>query len=284
MGDNNWVVENLQNALSTWNAKLQEIFQLLLTDPEAFRGGGVWAGILEIHDALKATGLALLVLFFAAGVVRTTTSHEELRRPERAFRLFLRFVLAKALVTYGMDVLLALLRIGQGIVGEVVSPPTLDGALTDATGIWAELPAEVEAAIQQAGFWESVPLWIVTILGSLVITVLSFILLMTVYGRFFSIYIHAAVAPIPLAAFAGEGTSQIGVQFLKSFAGVCLQGAVIALACAIFTTFAAAPPALGGTGAVQLVWNYVAELAFNLLVLVGAVKLSERLCKEMLGL
>lgn len=123
-----------------------------------------------------------------------------------------------------------------------------------------------------------------TLLGSLLITILSFIIIMTVYGRYFSLYMYAAIAPIPLAAFAGEGTAQIGTQFLKSYAGVCLQGAIIVLACVIFTAFAAAPPAVTGSGVVQMVWNYIAELVFNLLVLVGAVKLSERLCKEMMGL
>ena len=148
----------------------------------------------------------------------------------------------------------------------------------------AALPAEGEAAIAQASFWESIPLWIVTLLGSLLITILSFIIIMTMYGRYFSLYMYAAIAPIPLAAFAGESTAQIGVQFLKSYAGVCLQGAIIVLACVIFTAFAAAPPAVTGSGVVQMVWNYIAELVFNLLVLVGAVKLSERLCKEMMGL
>ena len=120
--------------------------------------------------------------------------------------------------------------------------------------------------------------------GSLLITIMSFIIIMTVYGRYFSLYMYAAIAPIPLAAFAGEGTTQIGMQFLKSYMGVCLQGAIIVLACVIFTAFAAAPPSVSGDGVVQMVWNYIAELVFNLLVLVGAVKMSERLCKEMMGL
>lgn len=278
MGNNNWVVENLNNALSTWNGKLQEIWQLLLTTPEEFRGGSIWGIIENIHDALKATGFALLVLFFVMGVVKTTTNFSELKRPEHAVRLFIRFAIAKAMVTYGMDLMLALFRIAQGVVSSI------SGSLGSASGMLATLPAEVEAAIAQASFWESIPLWIVTLLGSLLITILSFIIIMTVYGRYFSLYMYAAIAPIPLAAFAGESTTQIGMQFLKSYAGVCLQGAIIVLACVIFTAFAAAPPAVTGNGVVQMVWNYIAELVFNLLVLVGAVKLSERLCKEMLGL
>ena len=278
MGNNNWVVENLNNALATWNSKLQEIWQLMLTSPESFRGGSIWNIILSIHDALKATGFALLVLFFVIGVVKTTTNYNELKRPEHAVRLFIRFAIAKAMVTYGMDLMLAVFRIGQGIVNSVAT------GLGSATDMLATLPTEVESAITSATFWESIPLWIVTLLGSLLITIMSFIIIMTVYGRYFSLYMYAAIAPIPLAAFAGEGTSQIGMQFLKSYMGVCLQGAIIVLACVIFTAFAAAPPSVSGDGVVQMVWNYIAELVFNLLVLVGAVKMSERLCKEMMGL
>ena len=160
MGNNNWVVENLNNALSTWNGKLQEIWQLLLTSPEEFRGGSIWSIILHIHDALKATGFALLVLFFVLGVVKTTMSLQELKRPEHAVRLLLRFVLAKAVVTYGMDLMLAVFRVAQGVVSSIA------GSLGSASGMLAALPAEVEAAIAQASFWESIPLWIVTLLAA----------------------------------------------------------------------------------------------------------------------
>ena len=66
----------------------------------------------------------------------------------------------------------------------------------------------------------------------------------------------------------------------------CLEGAIIALACIIFSVFASSPPAIGDTSlsAVTIVWNYVGELVFNLLVLVGAVKASDRIVKEIMGL
>ena len=133
---------------------------------------------------------------------------------------------------------------------------------------------------------DSIPLWIVTLLGSLLITVLSFIMILTVYGRMFKLYMYTALAPVPLATFAGEPTQNIGKNFVHSYAGVCLEGAIIALACIIFSVFAASPPAVADSSlsAVNIVWNYVAELIFNLLVLVGAIKASDRIVKEMMGL
>ena len=280
MDSNNWVVDNLNNALETWNNKLAEIFSLITQSPQDFKGGSIWRVIVAINGALQAIGLALLVLFFVAGVVKTTGSLSEIKRPEHALKLFIRFAIAKAVVTYGMDLMLALFRISQGIISTAAERL---GSLDDNAIL---LPDVIKEKILSVGFFESVPLWIVTLLGSLFITILAFVMIMTVYGRFFKLYMYTAIAPIPLSTFAGEPTSSIGKSFLKSYAGVCLEGVIIVLACIIFSVFAEAPPANidPNLSAVQTVWNYVGELIFNLLVLVGAVKMSERIIKEMMGL
>jgi len=140
-------------------------------------------------------------------------------------------------------------------------------------------------AVEECGFFESIPLWAVTLIGSLFITVLSFIMIMSVYGRFFRLYLYTAIAPIPLSTFAGEPSQNVGKSFLKSYAAVCLEGAIIVLACIIFSVFAASPPVVNpDTAAVTMVWSYVAELIFNMLVLTGAVKMADRVVREMMGL
>ena len=125
----------------------------------------------------------------------------------------------------------------------------------------------------------------VTLIGGLFITVLSFIMIMSVYGRFFRLYLYTAIAPIPLSTFAGEPTQNVGKSFLKSYAAVCLEGAIIVLACIIFSVFASSPPVVDPeAAAVTMVWSYIAELIFNMLVLVGAVKMADRVVREMMGL
>ena len=235
--------------------------------------------MLNINDALKAIGLGLLVLFFAVGVVKTCSSVADLKRPEHALKLFVRFALAKAAVTYGLDLMLAVFRIVQGMVSTIITRSGLSGS----TG--TTLPQEIIDKINDVGFWDSIPLWAVTLLGGLVITVLSFVMILTVYARLFRLYMYTAIAPIPLSTFAGEPTSSVGKNFLRSYAGVCLEGAIIALACIIFSVMAASPPAVDQeVSAVTAVWSYIGELVFNLLVLVGAVKMSDRIVKEIMGL
>ena len=77
MGSGNWIVDNLNSALEMWNGRLAEIWQLISTSPESFKGGGVWNVIVNINDGLKAVGYALLVLFFVMGVVKTCGSFTE---------------------------------------------------------------------------------------------------------------------------------------------------------------------------------------------------------------
>ena len=145
------------------------------------------------------------------------------------------------------------------------------------------LPGEMQSAIENVGFLASIPLWLVTILGSLFITVLSFVMILTVYGRFFRIYMYTALAPLPLASFAGESTQSVGISFVKSYIGVCLEGAVIVLACIIYSAFVSTPT-VTGSEPTTMVWSYLAETVFNMLVLVGLVKGSDRIIHEMMGL
>ena len=276
---NNWIVENLTNALNTWNEKLSEIWRLLTESPQSFKGGSIWNVMVNINDALKAIGYALLVLFFLMGIMRQFNSFSELKRPEQALKLFLRFVLAKAAVTWGLDLMMAMFTIAQGIVAKIMETSGVVGQ----GGM--SLPQSMIDTIEACGFWESVPLWAVTLIGSLIVTILSFIMIMTVYGRFFKIYIYAAIAPIPLSSFAGEETSHVGRSFIKSYAAVCLEGAIIVLACIIYSLFAASPPSVDPSAtAVTQVWKYVGELIFNMLVLVGTIKLSDRVVRDMMGL
>lgn len=280
MGSGNWIVDNLNSALGTWNGKLAEIWQLLSTTPENFKGGGVWTVIQSINGALQAIGCALLVLFFVMGIVKTMGSFTELKKPEMVFKCFVRFVLAQAAVTHGMELMTALFKVAQGMISTIMTASGLS-ALTDMT-----LPSEMVTIIEDVGFFESIPLWAITLLGSLFIWVLSLIMILTVYSRFFKLYLATAIAPIPMASFAGQPSSSIGVAFLKSYAAICLEGCIIVLACVIFSAFATTPPAIADDtlAAATIVWNYVGELIFNMLVLVGCIKMSDRLIRELMGL
>ena len=275
----NWVVQNLENALETWNEKLAEIWTLITQSPEQFKGGTIWNVVKDIHGAVQAIGLGLLVLFFVVGVMKTCGNFAEVKKPEVALKLFIRFAIAKGVVTYGLELMIALFNIVQGLISQIMTAAGMG------TATRTVLPSTIVTAIEDCGFFESIPLWAVTLIGGLFITILSFIMILTVYGRFFKLYIYTAIAPVPLSTFAGEPSQQVGKSFIKSYAAVCLEGAVIVLACIIFSLFATSPPTVDpNAAAVSMVWSYIGELIFNLLVLVGTVKMSDRVVREMMGL
>ena len=279
MESDNWVVQNLVNALETWNSKLAEIWQIITQSPETFKGGDIWNVIVSINGALQAIGYALLVLFFVVGVVKTCGSFVEVKKPEHALKLFIRFAIAKGVITYGLELMMALFEIIQGVMSTIMNAAGFGQPQQTV------LPEEIVTAVEDCGFFESIPLWAVTLIGGLFITVLSFIMIMTVYGRFFKLYMYTALAPIPLSTFAGEPSQNVGKSFIKSYCAVLLEGAVIVLACIIFSLFASTPPVVNpDAAAVTQVWAYIGELVFNMLVLVGAVKMSDRIIREMMGL
>lgn len=275
----NWIVRNIENALEMWSEKLAEIWQLLTQSPETFKGGSIWAVMQSVHGALQAIGYALLVLFFVVGVVKTCGSFAEVKKPEHAVKLFVRFAIAKGVVTHGMELMLALLSIVQGIISSIMN------AAGFGTPQAVTMPQTMVDIIEDMGFFESIPVWAVTLIGSLIVWVLSFIMILSVYGRFFKLYMYTAISPIPLASFAGEPSQNMGKSFLKSYAAVLLEGAIIVLACIIFSVFASSPPAINTSEpAATVVWTYLGELIFNMLVLVGTVKMSDKVVREMLGL
>ena len=275
----NWVVENLNNSLQSWNGKFSEIITLITQAPTEFRNGAIWNIMQNVYGALQAIGLALLVLFFVGGVMKTCSNLTEVKRPEQALKLFIRFALAKGVIVYGMELMLAVFKIIQGIITTIVN----SSGFTNATPM--SLPQEIVTAINNCTFFESIPLWAVSLIAGLVITVLAFVIILTVYGRFFKLYLYTAVSPILLATFGGEPTQSIGRNFVKSFIAVCFEGVIIALSCVIFSVFATTAPTVDvNASAVAMVWKYVGEVIFNMLVLVGTIKIADRVSHEITGL
>lgn len=277
--NNNWIINLLEKALTTWNSKLAEIWTLLTTSPENFMEGRVWAVIQQIYGAIQSVGYALLILFFLVGVLHTTLGPQDLRRPETIIKLFLRLAVSKYIISYGMDILIWIMQIPQGMVSSSLV------SAAGGTTLSAVLPDEMKEAITAVGFLNSIPLTIVALLSIVLITVLSFILILTVYGRFFRFYMFAALAPIPLAGLAGEGTHQMAWGFFKNYFAVCVEVLIIAIACTIYSAIVSSPPAFDAEAeAVIQVWDYMCSIIFNMLVLVGTVKMCDRMSHELLGI
>ena len=261
--------------------RLKEMWALLTTSPQSFKGGGIWNIITTINGVLGAIGTALLVLFFTIGVIKTCGSFAELKRPETAVKVFIRFAISKFLIDNCLKLMVNFVTIVQSIIAKITASSPIGTALE------FSIPSTVQSKFEGIGILDgAIPIWAICFIAHIAFIVIGIVLLLTVYGRFFRIYMYTAIAPIPLSTLAGQPTENIAKSFLKSYAGVCMQGVVIVLACIIFTAYAASSPTAIDTTLepIQMVWGYVISVVFNMLVLLGLVKGSDRIIHDMMGL
>lgn len=267
----------LSTALEQWNNKIDDILNLLTKTPEEFKPE-VWRIIQNIFGSMQAVGYALLVLFFFIGILKTAGSLTELKRPEVALKAFIRFLLTKLALDNCMRGMNSFIDIGKSLVLTVNSKAGINiTALT--------VPDGVQQAIKQLKWNNGLFMAIVAMIGSLVIMVLSIVIVLTVYGRFFKIYLYTAIAPLPLSAFAGQPTSRVGLSFVKAYASVILEGVIIILACVIYASYASSAPVIDTSAkATTIVWQYMGETILSMLIFVGIVRMSDRVIKELMGL
>ena len=278
MGTAAWY--ELMEGLKFLGSMLSKMWALLTTSPQSFKGGAIWKVITTINGVLGAIGTALLVLFFTIGVIKTCGSFAELKKPETTVKVFVRFVLAKYLINNCLKLMVNFVTIVQSVISKIANSSKIGTALE------FSIPSKVQATFNSIGILDgAIPIWAVCFIAHIAFIIIGIVLLLTVYGRFFRIYMYTAIAPIPLSTLAGQPTENIAKSFLKSYAGVCMQGVVIVLACVIYTAYAASMPQIDTTvQPIQMVWKYVSEVLFNMLVLLGLVKGSDRIIHDMMGL
>ena len=278
MGTAAWY--ELMQGLEYLGDMLDKMWALLTTSPQNFKGGGIWNIITTINGVLGAIGTALLVLFFTIGVVKTCGSFAELKKPETAVKVFIRFAISKYLIDNCLKLMVNFVTIVQSIIKKITASSSIGTALE------FSIPSSVQSKFEGIGILDgAIPIWAVCFIAHIALIVIAIVLLLTVYGRFFRIYMYTAIAPIPLSTLAGQPTENIAKSFLKSYAGVCMQGVVIVLACVIFTAYAASMPQIDTSAEpIKMVWVYVSEVVFNMLVLLGLVKGSDRIIHDMMGL
>ena len=269
-------LDQLQSALDKWTEQYGKIFDLLTTSPEDFQNGVIWEIVTNIVIILQGIGISLLIIFFFYGLIKSGMDYRDIfKNPKNVAFIFIRIFIAEFFVINSLDILLYILRIIQGIMSKIQ---------TTTQSITFTIPENIKTALEQADWWASVGAWAASFVGSLIISLLSMIIIILVYGRFFKIFLLSAIAPIPLAGYASETTESIGNNFMKSYIGECLRGVVIVIACLIFSAFAVSPASSNATTAGAMVWDYVFDVSLQMLILVIMIKSSDRMVKEFFSL
>lgn len=301
----NWTIDFLNNAFKVIKKAVKYCVKILTTSPMKYMAesgatesgtSAVWNAMEIINGALQGIATALLILFFTIGVMRTTATLAEFKRPEHAIKMLLRLALAKAAVTYSMLIVSKIVEIVQIIINKLGGLMNVEeiAKTYGKTNIHTtdqlidsifSVPQSVHDLFQgDVGTFNRIGLWLISLLGSIAMYVLAMMLVLVIMGRFFKIYLHAAFAPIPLSFFAGEPTANVGKSYIRSLATACMQGAIAILAFNIFFHMVAgANASVNPNGnAAEEIWGFVFRNIMNVLMLLGIIKISDQITKEII--
>ena len=274
----------MKTCLRIWNYVMDLILDLLTLSPERF-SEDVYKITLNISGALTSIAYGLLGMFFVFGLFKSVSSYVEFKRPEVLFKALCRLAIVKGLITYGTELLVNIMNLGQSIIGQAASAITTPN-------IYFHFPDELATAIQNetGGNWTTYLIYaLISLIGTLIVISISFYLLLIVYSRYLKFYMYMAVSPIPLSTYAGEPTQQVGKQFIKNYAGVCLEAFIIYLAVMLgtfmtkSTNWISINSFVGDIAIVRILWFYSANV-LNMLLISGTAKAADRVVHEMMGL
>lgn len=297
-------MDMIQGALDLWMWVLEKVYYLLVLDLEGF-SPTVYSVMRDINGALQAFGYAFLILFTLMEIVRTSSNLQEAKRPEYVLKVFVRMILTKYVIGYGFQLVNNLFSLVRGMITTIFEA----SGLMDSSGIWTELTVPSELTDGLGNFltdtlnkltmnlFNLLPTLFI-ILTYLIMLVLAVTLILTVFGRFFKLYMFLAISPVPLSLFGSRETSGMAKNYLKSFVSACLDGAIIALAVVVFSAYMQSPWLAfdwqDATSGLPLFFSWAGDqaarlaycfsLVFNMLVLMGTIKASDRLVHKLVGI
>ena len=284
-----------QAILTLFSFAMQIAYDFLTDDLSVF-SPTIATAMETLNYGLQAFSYALLVIFTLWNVVKTTTSFVELKRPEVLIKLLIRFILAKYVIGAAWTLVNGIFKVTGALIEAIFR---ISGIPVD--NIWSTMTAPDFGADGLMGFIQDVigtifpftklPGILIGLVGFIVALVLSVTLILTVFGRFFKIYMFAALSPIPLSTFGSESTQEVGRNFLKSFTAVCAEGLIIGLALIVFTAYSQNPIiSFDGLGIFEWLGDVAEEITymftqiFNMLLLLGIIKGADQIIHRMFGM
>lgn len=289
-------MEFTQAILDLFNFAMQVAYDFLTKNLNEF-APQVATAMSTLNNGLQAFSYALLMILTLWNVVKTTGSYADLKRPEVLVKLLVRFILAKYLIAAAWGLVNGIFMVSGALIKAI-----FDMSGISSNNVWTGITAPdfgsdgfmsiiADTVTNFVNPLAKIPGLLLGLIAFIIAIVLSVTLILTVFGRFFKIYMFAALAPIPLSTFGSESTQEIGRNFLKSFAAVSLEGLIIGLALIVFGAYSASPiisfDGLGifswlGTVATEI--TYVFTLIFNMLLLLGIIKGADQIVHRMFGM
>lgn len=225
-----WVISHFSTAMKQFGEKMQDLYDLLTINPQTYRGGVIWDMVMDIFTALLGVGFTVILICGYLGIINSIETIYEAKRPEVMLSIFAMVTISGGLTAAAPQILLIIIGFCQDIVRKATGGSFV---FKDTYAI----PNNVIEATKDLETVQAILFWVVCFIGAIVITFTSFSILIMAYGRIFKMYIYIAISPIAVACFASKATCKIGINYIKNFLVICLEGLIIIVAFMIFSVF-----------------------------------------------
>lgn len=240
----NWV----GSILTDFQKSIESIAHLL-SQPLA-ANANMWGMVITVQNIVKPICYTIMVIFFLIEFLKMSVKFDVLKW-EFLFQVMAKFVLAKAVVDFGPQ----LLELIYATVGEWI---TKFGGTTYNGVMFEGIIKGINEELGGMGFWKMIGFAITSIIPCIVLMVCSFVVKVIAYGRLIEIYVLLACMPIPFAFILdGEGHANLTKKYILNFAGVCLQGLLIVIACSLYQYMMADVISSASGGATDLLFTMV---------------------------
>lgn len=304
----NWITDILSAAMAFFNEKISLLFQFLLADPQEYMNGEVWKTASLIFDSLLGSGFSIMAICIYLEIARSSKDILIYKKSENMIWILIMCSVLGSLMYASRYLLMLIFGITKDLALNVLAKTGSDFTL----GIAWRVPDYVVNATNGLDTTMGVLVWVLCLIGAVFIVVSSFTILLIAIGRLFNLYIHIAIAPIPIAFSPCKATQTVFANYLKSFLTVCLQALVIIIVCILFSSFAKGGSLTDGllTQTVQqpsgdlvtdgingvlnsfqgdkssqtIVFEYLITQLFLFMFLAGCIKTSDELIRRLFGI
>lgn len=244
----------------------------LLKTPETYNSA-LYNGVMNIMDnAVMPIAYILLGLLFMLEIYNITIRTEGMNNFgfEIAFRTMFKIVLIKLVIDSTPLIMSAIYGISTEVISSIsgifgsgasLSPPDFESIRNEID--------ELKILQQTLVAAQVLVIWIVYKFSIIVVQVIMI-------GRMFEIYVHLAIAPLPLATLPNTELSGVAKNFLKSFAAVSIQGTIIFIVLGMYNVIISNAVSVGGTELTPL----LLEAMLYSLVLVASLFMTGRWSKS----
>lgn len=272
-----WITWLLNFAFDFLNQRAQDLSDLLLKSPTEIADGRVWETVETIYNSLFSTGASILLICLYIGILKKCRTWVEVRHVAIWLPVWIEYLVFSALLANGLAVVLWIIEAGQGLLRQIltsVSPDLMEAELDP--GTWN--------SINNLSTSEALVVLLISLIGALVIIVLSFMMILPVFKRFFKLSLLSSVAPITLPLLSTEASRPMGISYLKALSATVLEAVVIVIAIALYNAWHGSIEMVfdAGSDAFSNIMSFLAGEIYMFLILNTFIKSAENTVREII--